>query len=98
MSYPLANHFEDAAQKIKDLKDKLKKSMGNEELQVIYGLYKQATIGDVNIEKPGFFSFEAKAKWEAWNQYKGMSQEEAKHKYVEFLLDYLPDEVTANYK
>lgn len=28
-----------------------------------YGLFKQATIGDVNTERPGFFSPVDRAKW-----------------------------------
>ena len=34
----------------------------------IYGLYKQATMGDNTTAAPGFFSLDlkAKAKWNAW--------------------------------
>lgn len=35
-------------------------------------------------EKPGFFDLKGKAKWEAWNGKKGMSQEAAKEAYVAF--------------
>ena len=31
----------------------------NDELGKLYGLYKQATVGDINIEKPGMFNFKA---------------------------------------
>jgi diazepam-binding inhibitor (GABA receptor modulating acyl-CoA-binding protein) len=48
-----------------------------------YALYKQATVGDVNIARPGgFLNFEANAKWDAWNLLKGLSQEEAMEKYA----------------
>lgn len=33
--------------------------------------------------KPGMFDFKGKAKWEAWNGKKGVSQSEAKESYVE---------------
>ena len=35
----------------------------------LYGLYKQATVGDVNTDRPGTFSmdFAGKAKWDAWS-------------------------------
>ena len=47
-------------------------------------LFKQATLGDVNIARPGgMFNFEANAKWDAWNALKGMSKEEAMKLYVE---------------
>jgi diazepam-binding inhibitor (GABA receptor modulating acyl-CoA-binding protein) len=30
---------------------------------VFYKLFKQATIGDVNTERPGMFSFKQRAMW-----------------------------------
>jgi diazepam-binding inhibitor (GABA receptor modulating acyl-CoA-binding protein) len=51
--------------------------LNNEEVLLLYGLYKQGIVGDINIDKPGMFSFEAKAKWNAWNANKGKSKEEA---------------------
>ena len=47
-----------------------------------YGLYKQATKGDVNISRPGFFDYAGKAKWDAWAKLKGMSLLDAKRAYV----------------
>lgn len=32
--------------------------------------------------KPNILEFEKKAKWEAWNKQKGLSQDEAKEKYI----------------
>jgi acyl-CoA-binding protein len=37
------------------------------------------------------FSFEAKAKWDAWNALGDMSVEEAKAAYVQALTDYCPE-------
>ncbi|KAH9957439.1 acyl-CoA-binding protein [Russula dissimulans] len=54
-----------------------------------YSYYKQATIGDINVERPGFLDFTGKAKWDAWNELKGVSKEEAWSKYVEKLLELL---------
>lgn len=34
-------------------------------------------------ERPGMLDFKGKAKWDAWNGKKGMSQEEAKKLYIE---------------
>lgn len=48
-----------------------------------YKFYKQAIIGDCNTEKPNFFRFEDKAKWEAWKSISGMSKEEAKTNYID---------------
>lgn len=49
----------------------------------LYALYKQATVGDVQGDKPGFFDFVATAKYNAWEELKGMSQDEAKQKYID---------------
>ena len=45
----------------------------DDEMLKLYGLYKQATVGDVNTERPGTFSmdFAGKAKWDAWSANKG---------------------------
>ena len=37
----------------KSLSDQVQKTLTNEELKEVYALYKQATCGDVNIDKPG---------------------------------------------
>ncbi|KAL8270056.1 hypothetical protein Esti_006006 [Eimeria stiedai] len=42
-----------------------------------YGLYKQATEGDNSAAEPSFYQLEAKQKWKAWNELKGMSKEAA---------------------
>jgi diazepam-binding inhibitor (GABA receptor modulating acyl-CoA-binding protein) len=50
-----------------------------------YSLFKQATEGDCNIDQPWAVQFEARAKWDAWNELKGMSKEEAMQKYVDLV-------------
>jgi acyl-CoA-binding protein len=37
----------------------------------IYGLYKQATVGDNTGAQPWAVQVEARAKWEAWTSQKG---------------------------
>ncbi|MEP0775338.1 MAG: acyl-CoA-binding protein [Acidobacteriota bacterium] len=54
----------------------------DEQLLELYGLYKQATAGDVHGEEPGFFDFVGRAKYDAWARRKGMSAEEARRAYV----------------
>ncbi|XP_055615776.1 acyl-CoA-binding protein [Toxorhynchites rutilus septentrionalis] len=71
--------FEKAAENVKNLKA----TPSDADLLEIYGLYKQATVGDCNTDKPGFLDFKGKSKWEAWNGRKGMSQDDAKQAYVE---------------
>lgn len=50
----------------------------------LYGLYKQAVVGDCNTPHPGTFSldFKAKAKWQAWNSRRGMTTDVAESKYI----------------
>lgn len=64
----------------------------DQELLKLYGLYKQATIGDNTTVKPGMLEFKAKYKWEAWKELSGTSQEEAEQKYIA-----LVDELIAKY-
>ncbi|CAO1626983.1 unnamed protein product [Sympodiomycopsis kandeliae] len=54
-----------------------------------YGLYKQATIGDVNTSRPGMLDLTGKAKWDAWKKNEGKSQEDAKSEYVKTLVEIL---------
>lgn len=63
---------------------KASKSVSNDDKLKVYALFKQATVGDVNTDRPGgFFNFEANAKWDAWNGLKGMTKEEAMRQYIE---------------
>ncbi|XP_076592846.1 acyl-CoA-binding protein-like [Chaetodon auriga] len=54
----------------------------DQELLDLYGLYKQATVGDVNTDRPGMMDFKGKAKWDARNSRKGMSKDDAMTAYI----------------
>lgn len=56
-----------------------------------YGLFKQSTVGQCNTSKPGIFSMQARAKWNAWNDLGSMSKEVAMRTYVSKLNDIEPD-------
>lgn len=59
----------------------------------IYGLFKQATVGDVNIDKPSLFSdLKAKAKYDAWKKKKGTSKKDAMQQYIDIVLDLVKKE------
>ena len=75
--------FEDATARMSsaDIADQVG-AMSNEDKLEFYGLYKQATVGDVNTERPGMFDPKGKAKWDAWEAKKGMSSDDAKAAYV----------------
>jgi diazepam-binding inhibitor (GABA receptor modulator, acyl-CoA-binding protein) len=64
---------------------KLSERPDNPTLLKIYGLYKQATVGDNTEKKPGFSDMVGRAKWDAWNGFKGTSSEDAKRQYVELI-------------
>ena len=51
----------------------------------LYALYKQATVGDVQGNRPGFSDFIARAKYDAWTKSKGMTQAAAMQAYVDFV-------------
>lgn len=70
--------FERAAERSKQFT----KQPSNEELLQLYALYKQATEGDVSGERPGGFDFKAIAKFDAWEELKGKSKEQAMQDYV----------------
>jgi diazepam-binding inhibitor (GABA receptor modulator, acyl-CoA-binding protein) len=57
----------------------------NDTMLTLYALYKQGSQGDVSGDKPGFFDFVGVAKYEAWEKRKGLTQEEAKQKYIELV-------------
>ena len=54
----------------------------NDELLKLYGLYKQATEGDNEGERPGGFDFKAAAKYNSWLNFRGKSKEEATALYL----------------
>ncbi|XP_053625908.1 putative acyl-CoA-binding protein isoform X2 [Plodia interpunctella] len=47
----------------------------------LYSLYKQATIGDVNIAEPS--GVVESAKFKAWTGRKGIAQDAAKQQYID---------------
>ena len=55
----------------------------NDEKLKVYALFKQATVGDVEGAQPWAVQFEARAKWDAWNELKGLDKEAAKERYIE---------------
>lgn len=93
-AYPLSPKFEDAAADIKTHG----KNLSNDQLLVLYGLYKQATVGDNNTAEPSFYQLSDKAKWKAWNGQKGKGKDQARHEYVVEVSKLVPDDVKAKYQ
>jgi diazepam-binding inhibitor (GABA receptor modulator, acyl-CoA-binding protein) len=77
----LKQEFEQASLNAKGLP-----AQSNDVLLQLYSLFKQATEGDVNIEKPtNFFDFAGIAKFNAWEELKGLNKEEAMQKYIDLV-------------
>jgi acyl-CoA-binding protein len=84
----LQQQFEAAAQQVNNLPD----ATAAQYMTELYGLYKQATEGDVNMKSGEVDANEAdqangpaglsQAQWESWDKYKGVPEEEAKRRYV----------------
>ena len=72
--------FEAAAERAKDLPHQ-----PNEVLLELYGLFKQATQGDVSGDRPGMFDFKGAAKYDAWEGRRGMTRDEARQAYIELV-------------
>lgn len=73
--------FKNAAKMVRDGKVKTKDVSDEQKLEM-YALYKQATEGDCKTDKPGMLDFKEKAKWKAWKELEGMSERDAKKKYI----------------
>ena len=74
----MEQQFTTAAENVKNLT----KRPSNDELLNLYGLYKQATVGDNNTSRPGMFDVKGKAKWDNWNALKGTSKSDAMNSYI----------------
>ncbi len=73
----LQSDFEEAVARARTLPEQ-----SNDTLLRLYGLYKQATLGDVSGEEPGRFDFVGRAKYDAWASRRGMGKERAMGEYI----------------
>ncbi|XP_055300116.1 acyl-CoA-binding protein homolog [Sitodiplosis mosellana] len=85
----LDERFNEAAERVKTLT----KRPTDQELLQLYAFFKQGSFGDNNTSKPGMLDLKGKAKWNAYWEKKGMSQDIAKEKYIAFV-----DELMEKYK
>lgn len=65
-------------------------TLHSEDLLFFYGRYKQSTIGPCNVDKPSFFDFTGKEKWNAWKNMGDMTKECAKDEYIQKLCSVDP--------
>ena len=74
----LESRFKEAKARV----EKLATRPSNEKLLELYGLYKQATEGDVAGARPGMLDLKGRAKYDAWTRRKGTTKDEAMKGYV----------------
>ena len=60
----------------------LPKRPSNETLLELYSLFKQATVGDVEGKRPGLLDLKGRAKFDAWQSRKGLTQGAAMQQYI----------------
>lgn len=77
----LKSRFEAAVASSKNLSER----PDNATLLKLYALYKQGSSGDVDGKRPGFTDMVGRAKWDAWNELKGKSAEQAMQDYVDLI-------------
>ena len=65
----------------------LDKSVSQNNLLKLYGLYKQSLFGDNKKPKPLIIQTKELYKWEAHTKCKGISQDDAKRKYSQLVAD-----------
>lgn len=74
----LEQDFEQAIKNVESLTTR----PDNDTLLSLYGWYKQAKFGDCNISQPSIFDPKGRAKWNAWNDVKGLDKEKAMKYYI----------------
>lgn len=78
----LKEDFEAAAEEAKTLP-----KASNDEMLMLYGYFKQSTVGDCNGSRPGMFDPKGRAKYDAWEKVKGMTADDAMNKYIEYVAE-----------
>ena len=78
----------------------LLKSTTNGDKLMLYGLYKQATVGDAPVDCPSAFNVVAHAKHSAWIKFRSMSPSTAMSHYIQAVKelsgDSIGDDVSSN--
>jgi diazepam-binding inhibitor (GABA receptor modulating acyl-CoA-binding protein) len=76
-------NFDDAIDAVKRLG--VTTALSQDELLELYSLYKQSTIGNINIDKPYIWNTVDRAKWNAWKSKECIHQDDAKQLYIQYV-------------
>lgn len=79
----LDTRFSTAADDVKQLSER----PDNADLLKLYALFKQGSEGDVTGERPGMMAFVERAKYDAWAELSGTTQDDAKQSYIDLVED-----------
>jgi diazepam-binding inhibitor (GABA receptor modulator, acyl-CoA-binding protein) len=61
------------------------KTLSNDELLKLYGIYKQSLFGKNTTNKPSIFNYKGLLKWNAWTSESVLTQQEAKQEYIKYV-------------
>jgi diazepam-binding inhibitor (GABA receptor modulating acyl-CoA-binding protein) len=70
-----------------DIINNLKNRPTDNELLKLYGLFKQANIGDNNSPEPGYIDIKGRLKWNSWSSNIGKTKENAKNEYINYVME-----------
>ena len=87
MSSKLQIEFEKAVEWIRNAPPSSTPVTNDVRLQ-FYGLFKQATKGNVTGERPGLLRFRDRAKYDAWAAFHGIHPKDAAEKYIVLVNTY----------
>ena len=77
----LQAQFKKATEEVMDLPER----PDDKTLLRLYGLYKQATEGNIKGKRPGFTDVKGRAKYDAWSRLRGKSTDWATQEYVKLV-------------
>jgi acyl-CoA-binding protein len=77
----LQAQFNKAAREVMELS----KRPNDKTLLRLYGLYKQATLGDIKGKRPGFTDVKGRAKFDAWSRLRGKPEQWAMGEYIKLV-------------
>lgn len=84
---PVEEEFNEAANYLQSVHNCVDQSI----LLKLYGLYKQSTVGKCSVQKPSFFKFQDRSKWNSWNDLGDMSKHKAMQQYVNVISEAKPE-------
>ena len=67
------------------------KTFKEDQILKLYGLYKLATVGKCNTQKPGLFQWQRQQMWQSWKDLESKDIKNPKQMYVDYLTEHYPN-------